>query len=1231
MDHYSRSTAAGMFPGDSIMHAAVHALDWSTTALGPVADWPAALRTATSLCLDSQFQIAIAWGPDLVYLYNDAAIPIFGAKHPWALGRPVAEVWPEAWDTVGPMLQSVLASGKATRGDDLLLLLERKGFVEECYFTFSYSPIRDAGARAGGVFITVMETSEQVLAARRQRTLAELASAVALAGDDNPLPAVRAALERNPDDLPLAMLWLDGADAGTEPALCSGAEGMPALMLDALRACAAGSLAARTAQVMPAAGLPGAQQWPGGAAPGAFLCVPLWRAGPLARPGVLLLAVNPRQPLDANHRAFLDSVAGYVGHAVTVLEARAAERRRVEAMAELDRAKTQFFADASHELRTPLTLVLGPLTALAEQAGTLVAPAWHEDLSMALRNAQRLQRLVNSLMDFARIEAGRLQPEPEALDPAALTTEIAGLFRSACEAAGLELAVDCGAAHGQALLDREMWEKIVSNLLSNACKFTEAGRICLRLARHGDALVLTVADTGPGIAPEELDRVFERFYRSARTVGRSAEGSGVGLALVQELARLHGGDVSASGSPGAGACFTVTVPWRAAPAAAGPASEHGRRTRLAGLANQVRLQRLPALEVRAAAPGAMRVVVVDDNADVARYIERVLGESCDVTVAHDVDSGMTALRAAVPDLVLVDVMMPGVNGLELVRRVRDDAALRTVPVLVLSARAGEEARLDALEAGADDYLAKPFSARELVARVRSHVQMARVRRAAAQQEVELRREIDAVRHDLASVLDGTNDAFISVDRELRVLALNAAAVPAGRQPGELVGQPLARYVTQLEGSTLEAALRLAAGGGHPQLVEHQLCPDGRWFSVRCYPAPHGVILFATDITGRKQAEQALLQAHAELERRVEQRTAALRDAHQLLAAVFDRAPGGIAITDLDGTVVRVNAAYAELTGYAAAELPFRPAAERVDAADLFHLRAQQARLVAGQCEAIEVEMRYRRPDGRRLWVSNFVSMIVDGTDQRFFLAIARDITERKRVELERQAAQQELRTLYERLQTVRESERTALAREVHDQLGQILSAAKIDIKLLEGDLQSGTAPLERGRIVAELGSACATLERGIGLVREIATELRAPELDEQGLYAAIAWHARDFERRTRIACHVTFAARRVHPSRAAAAALLGIFLEAMTNVLRHAQASQVWISIARRGPALLLRVRDDGIGIGRGRVRAGATLGLTGMRERAELVDGKLLAGPLAPQGTLVSVRVPLKQRKDKH
>jgi PAS domain S-box-containing protein len=1234
-------SAAELFPGDGTMLAAVHTKDWCATPLGPVHAWPPELRVAASLCLYSQFQMAIAWGPQLVYLYNDATVPIFGAKHPWALGRPVAEVWPEAWDTIGPMLQSVQGTGQAMRRDDLLLVLERNGFAEECYFTFSYSPIRLADGGTGGVFVTTLETSDRVVVERRQRTLAGLATEVALhAGTGVPLEALCAVLTRNPYDVPFAALWLDDGDGRAVLAFSTDAS----LMHDAgaARAAVLGRHAARVlasgaalldSEALPA--LAGRGGWD--EAPRQVLAVPFERAGDQAASGVLLLAANPRRPFDAAQRAFLDSVAGHVANAVAALDARMAERQRAAALAELDRSKSRFFANASHELRTPLTLILGPLAALAEQGDAGLA-AWRENAEMAYRNALRLHKLVNSLMDFATIEAGRLPLLLEPVDPCALTREVAGLFRSAIEAGGVTLAVDCGEPAGRVMLDREMWEKIVFNLLSNALKFTPAGRIDVRLRRTGAWLELTVADSGIGIGREDIGRVFERFYRSRHAAGRAAEGSGVGLALVEELVRLHGGQVSVHSELGQGATFTVAVPWREAARGGPPRTVEGtvdlaRRRRHAQFSDEVRSYGIGAELARAAASvaapaeGAMRVVVVDDNRDVVRYIERLLGESCLVVPAYDAAGGLAAVRVWAPDLVLVDVMMPGVDGLELVRRIRADRAIHTVSVLVLSARAGEEARLDALEAGADDYLAKPFSARELSARVRAHVQMARIRRAAIEQERVLLREIAAVRHDLDSVLEGTSDAFVRVDRELRMVALNDAAVPRGRERAALIGRPLAEVAPRLAGSPVEAALREAVQGRHPAPVEQLHARSGRWFSVRCYPAPQGAILFANDITSRVLAEQELRQAHDELECRVEQRTAELREAHGLLAAVFDRAPGGIAITDLEGKIVRVNAAYAALTGYPAAELPFRPASERVDAADLARLRAGQARLLAGQVQSFEIEMRYRCPDGRRPWVSNFISMIEDGV-RRYFVAIARDITERKRVEAERQTAQLELRTLYERLQTVRESERTALAREVHDQLGQILSAAKIDIKLLEDDLRRGTRPLAREAIIAELGSASATLERAIGLVREIATELRAPELDEQGLYAAIGWHARDFELRTRIACKAAFPERRPHPSRPAAAALLRIFQEALTNVLRHAQASEVRVSLVRRGGALVLRVCDNGIGIARGRLRAGGSLGLQGMRERAELVDGRLLAGPLPGGGTLVTARVPLKDRK---
>ncbi|WP_292935458.1 PAS domain S-box protein [Noviherbaspirillum sp.] len=370
-------------------------------------------------------------------------------------------------------------------------------------------------------------------------------------------------------------------------------------------------------------------------------------------------------------------------------------------------------------------------------------------------------------------------------------------------------------------------------------------------------------------------------------------------------------------------------------------------------------------------------------------------------------------------------------------------------------------------------------------------------------------------------------------------------------------------------------------------------------------------------------------AHAEAvgaeRRKVASRTQALQTASKLLSAVFDRAPGAIAITDLDGRFVRANPAYQRLVGYGESELIGRSMQDLADPDDFTRKEALLQQLLRGERASFELEMRYLRRDGWVIWVNNFVSVIDDEQRRpRYFVKIAQDITDRKRTERELLVSRNELRVLYDRLQSVRETERAALAREVHDQLGQILSAAKIDIKLLEDDIRRRDTVLSRRKVSTELRSARGTLDKAILLVRQIATELRAVELEEQGLYAAVEWHARDFERRTRITCHVTLPADLPEPQGAAATALFRIFLEAMTNVLRHANAGQVWISVMPRGRNMLLRVRDDGSGISRQRVRSAHSIGIIGMRERAALVEGRLLLGPLRNGGTLVSARIPM-------
>jgi len=505
------------------------------------------------------------------------------------------------------------------------------------------------------------------------------------------------------------------------------------------------------------------QNWPQSLKPAVSLILssrhPMWIGwgaemsflGGQERPvGILVAGINPTRKLDPDYETLFELIAGHVASAIQNARATEDARRRADMLAELDRAKTVFFSNVSHEFRTPLTLLLAPIEEILGKAPGAVLEDNRELLEVAHRNALRLQKLVNTLLDFSRLEAGRTPASYQPADLAALTSDLASSFRSACERAGLGFIIHCPRLSEPAYVDRDMWEKIVLNLVSTAFKYTLAGRIRITLREENSRAVLWVEDTGSGTPESELPRIFERFHRVEGARGRTQEGTGIGLALVQDLTRLHGGSVSVESVFGEGTTFTVEIPLGAAhlphdrvggdrslTSTALSASAFVQEA-LRWLPNESPAVRSTPLDDDAAAShfsseGRPRILLPDDNADMRDYVRRLLGRSHEVTAVAD---GSAALRLAlerVPDLVLTDVMMPGLDGFGLLRALREDPRTREMPVILLSARAGEEARIEGLESGADDYLTKPFSAKELLARIEATLKLQQVRRAAHQQ------------------------------------------------------------------------------------------------------------------------------------------------------------------------------------------------------------------------------------------------------------------------------------------------------------------------------------------------------------------------------------------------------------------------------------------------------------------------------------------------------------------
>ncbi len=878
--------------GGGEMGALMRSLDWSKTLLGPVSGWPQSLRTSVSTCLNSRFAILIWWGPDLVMLYNDAYRDIIAEKHPAALGHPGRECWPEIWHIIGPMLEGVLQRGEATWSNDFLLLLERNGYPEECYFTFSYSPIRDESGGIGGVFTPVAETTEHVIGGRRMRTLRDLASRASGARDvQAACKACAETLAENPWSIPFAVLYLldpsgvsatFAGGAGIEPGAPAAPVVMPlAQMLPVLADAVKSSRMTEIENLAELLGpLPtGAWDIP----PRHGLVLPIVMPGQNSPIGFVLGGVNPRKRLDAAFRTFFELVGGHISSAIADARAYEDQRLQTQALAELDRAKTVFFSNVSHEFRTPLTLMLGPVEAMLHRAQPST-DVTREELQLVHRNGLRLLKMVNTLLDFSRIEAGRINAVYEPTDLPAFTAEIASAFQSAMERAKLEFIIDCTPVPDAAWVDHDMWEKIVLNLVSNAFKFTLAGRVVVRLAvtpgDKGERFDLLVEDTGTGIPEGQLTRIFDRFHRVEGARGRTHEGTGIGLALVQELAKLHGGSVRVESTFGKGSSFIVSIPKgnshlpaehigtvRTVSAGAVAASayvDEALRWLPEGQAHAESGQLFAADTVRAPHVQSAfgRILLADDNADMRDYVRRLLGDHYEIrAVANGVDA-LAAAREQPPDLVLTDVMMPGLDGFGLLQELRAAEATRTIPVILLSARAGEDARIEGLKAGADDYIVKPFTARELLARVSAHLSMNRLRREAADRERALRAEAEAAREHATTILESISDAFMALDREWRFTYVNEEAERTiGMTRDELIGKAHWDVFPAALGTHVETEYRRAMDDRVVVRFENFYAPWQRWFEIRVYPAKdEGISVFYQDITRRKEIEEATRKA-----------------------------------------------------------------------------------------------------------------------------------------------------------------------------------------------------------------------------------------------------------------------------------------------------------------------------------------------------------------------------------
>ena len=882
----------------------IREFDWSSTSLGPVEGWPQSLRTCVRIMLTSRQPIWIGWGKDLIKLYNDPYKDIVRGKHPWALGTPASIVWKDIWRDIAPMLQTVMEKDQGTYVESQLLIMERNGYPEETYYTFSYTPIPGDDGGTAGMICANTDDTDRIISERQLRTLTRLGkSLTGSKTNEDVISRTIETLKENRHDFPFA-LFRTIADNKATLTLSTDPIAVENIVKKQIDLTADTELAqtmrkaiqSRQLQVFDKAarkfGILPKGAW--GVPPEKLIVLPISQIAAKEPYGVLVVGMNPYRLLDEKYRSFFSLVSDQIATSFSNVHAMEEERKRSDALAAIDKAKTTFFSNISHEFRTPLTLLLSPVEDVLNDTG--ISRENKARMEVAYRNAIRMQKLVNTLLEFSRIEAGRVEGRFQRVDICALTEDLASTFRSAIERADMRLNIVCHATDAEVYVDVEMWERIILNLVSNAFKYSTKGEIGVSTI-HSDGMIhVAVSDTGVGIPTDQLERIFERFHRIENAEGRSQEGTGIGLAMVRELVKIHSGTINVTSEVGKGSVFTVSIPVgkeHIAPDKVVKAEKELTSFKHSDAFVQEALKwALPSTaesqvpshqHERATNAIRSKVLLADDNADMRDYLRRLLSEQFQVVTASDGEEAFNKTLETRPDLLLSDIMMPKLDGFGLLKKVRSHPEIKNTPVVFLSARAGDEAKVEGLHAGADDYMVKPFSARELMVRVSNHIRINQVRRETEKQFYQLFLAAPAI----VAIFKGPNHIFELFPPKLKEIYgdVDLTGSPVFEALPELKQQGVKELVDDVfhNGKTVEQnerliAMREASG----DLVDHYFNFIYQpWFDIK--GNIQGVLCFGVDVTEQVRerlkaqgSEKQYKDLSEKLEAIVAERTADLR-------------------------------------------------------------------------------------------------------------------------------------------------------------------------------------------------------------------------------------------------------------------------------------------------------------------------------------------------------------------